>query len=197
VIFRDEKLAFKEMKLELERTLTELGRAKTAQATAHVRVTTELENRYEHKIADQMSREPFSNPVLCEIFTTLSNRRYDTLVEEMETLKQNCEATLLSERRAFEKKLDSLRVEAQLKEKKLKTENRRIAEDRVNDTNYFKEILDQQENEYEKELKDLIHSAESELTSERDTITKLRTLVQTKITKVDQLKKKLVEVSLI
>jgi hypothetical protein len=118
-------------------------------------------------------------------------------VEEMETLKQNCEATLLSERRAFEKKLDSLRVEAQLKEKKLKTENRRIAEDRVNDTNSFKEILDQQENEYEKELKDLIHSAESELTSERDTITKLRTLVQTKITKVDQLKKKLVEVSLV
>jgi hypothetical protein len=56
VIFRDEKLAFKEMKLELERKITELGRAMTAKETEHVRVTTELENRYEHKLADQMER---------------------------------------------------------------------------------------------------------------------------------------------
>jgi hypothetical protein len=38
-------------------------------------------------------------------------------------------------------------------------------------------------------------AAEVELSNERETITKLRTLVQTKNTKLDQLKKKLLEVS--
>ena len=55
--------------------------------------------------------------------------------------------------------------------------------------------LGQQEEEYEDELRQLIAAAESELVSERETITKLRTLVQMKNTKVDQLKKKLVELS--
>ena len=112
----------------------------------------------------------------------------------MEALRQNCEAVVSGERSAFEKKIDSTLIESRMKEKKLKTENRRIAEDRVSDSNAFKEILDQQEGEYERELKELIISAEAELTSERETITKLRTLVQTKITKVDQLKKKGLEV---
>ena len=57
--------------------------------------------------------------------------------------------------------------------------------------------LDQQEAEYEDELRQLIVVAESELVNERDTIIKLRTLVQMKNTKIDQLKKKLIELSTI
>ena len=49
--------------------------------------------------------------------------------------------------------------------------------------------------QYEDELKQLIGAAESELYSERENITKLRTLVQTKNTKLDQLKKKLTELA--
>ena len=56
-------------------------------------------------------------------------------------------------------------------------------------------FIGQQEEEYEDELRQLIAAAESELVSERETITKLRTLVQMKNTKVDQLKKKLTELS--
>jgi hypothetical protein len=56
---------------------------------------------------------------------------------------------------------------------------------------------DQQEAEYEDELRQLIVAAESELVSERDTIIKLRTLVQMKNIKIDQLKKKLIELSTI
>jgi hypothetical protein len=56
---------------------------------------------------------------------------------------------------------------------------------------------DQQEAEYEDELRQLIVVAESELVSERDTIIKLRTLVQMKNTKIDQLKKKVIELSTI
>jgi hypothetical protein len=47
-------------------------------------------------------------------------------------------------------------------------------------------ILGQQEEEYEDELRQLIAAAEGELVSERDTITKLRTLVQMKNTKGNQ-----------
>ena len=46
-------------------------------------------------------------------------------------------------------------------------------------------------------MRQLIVVAESELVSERDTIIKLRTLVQMKNTKIDQLKKKLIELSTI
>jgi chromosome segregation ATPase len=42
-------------------------------------------------------------------------------------------------------------------------------------------------------LKQLIKAAENELITERETILKLRTLVQTKNTKLDQLKKKFLE----
>lgn len=65
----------------------------------------------------------------------------------------------------------------------------------MNDENSFREILNQQEEEYEDELRQLVAAAENELTSERDTVLKLRTMVQTKITKIDQMKKKLIEVS--
>jgi hypothetical protein len=58
-------------------------------------------------------------------------------------------------------------------------------------------LTGQQEEEYEDELRHLIAAAETELVTERETITKLRALVQMKNTKVDQLKKKLVELSCI
>ena len=78
----------------------------------------------------------------------------------------------------------------------MRAENKRITDDRASDEAAFKEILDQQEYEYEDELRQLISAAEGELIMERENISKLRTLVQTKNTKLDQLKKKLVELSM-
>jgi len=43
-------------------------------------------------------------------------------------------------------------------------------DDKVADESAFKEILDQQEGEYEDELRQLIGAAESELTYERDAV---------------------------
>ena len=74
-------------------------------------------------------------------------------------------------------------------------ENRRLVDERKLEEGSFKEILGQQEEEYEQELRQLISAAENELVNERDVITKLRTLVQMKNTKVDQLKNKLKELS--
>ena len=142
-----------------------------------IKVVSELENRYEHKLADQLDR-------------------YDRLSEDMELLRQKCEGLTLAEREDFAKQLNELRNEARLREKKMRTENRRITDDRVSDESAFREILDQQEGEYEDELRQLIGAAEGELISERDNIAKLRALVQSKNTKLDQLKKKMMELSL-
>jgi hypothetical protein len=138
-----------------------------------IKVRAEVENRYEHRLAEQLDR-------------------YDRLSEEMELLKQKCEGLVRAERESFTKQLNDLKSDARLREKKIRTENRRITDERQSDEVAFKEILDQQEDEYEDELKQLISAAESELVSERETISKLRTLVQTKNTKIDQLKKKLI-----
>ena len=114
-------------------------------------MTTELENRYEHKLADQLDR-------------------YDRLSEEMELLKQKCESLLTAERNEFERQLNELKLETRNREKKLRNENRRVTDDKEADEAAFKEILDQQEGEYEDELRQLIGAAESELSYERDTV---------------------------
>ncbi len=142
-----------------------------------VKVVSDLENRYEHKLADQLDR-------------------YDRLSEEMELLRQKCEGLLLADRTDFTKQLNETIHQARLREKKMRSENKRITDDRTSDEAAFKEILDQQEHEYEDELRQLITAAEGELIMERENIAKLRTLVQTKNTKLDQLKKKLVELSM-
>ena len=46
-------------------------------------------------------------------------------------------------------------------------ENRRLADERVSEEGSFKEILGQQEEEYEDELRQLIAAAENELVSEK------------------------------
>lgn len=173
---KEEKQRYDALRAEYDRRSRELLSTIEAKEVDHVKVTSELENRYEHKLADQMER-------------------YDLLAEDMELLKQRCEGALQFEREEFARQLGEQKNETRAREKRLKTENRRLGDERAADESAFKEILDQQEMEYEDELKQLISSAEGELASERDVILKLRTLVQTKNTKLDQLKKKVLEIS--
>jgi hypothetical protein len=57
----------------------------------------------------------------------------------------SCEGLLLIERKEFEKQLADLRLEAKNREKRMKTENKRMRDERSSDEAAFKEILDQQE----------------------------------------------------
>lgn len=171
-----EKERFDNMQTKMETKIRDLIQSVDTKELDHVKMTAELENRYEHKLADQLDR-------------------FDRLGEEMELLKQRCEGLLVAERQEFDRQLNELKTESRQREKRMRMENKRIRDDRTSDDNAFKEILDQQEDEYEDELKQLIAAAESELKSERENITKLRTLVQTKNTKLDQLKKKLTELA--
>jgi len=175
------------LKLEKERYDDIFGnftkRVKELQGTINsleaeqIKVTRELENRYEHKLADQLDR-------------------YDKVCEEMEALRQKCEGVLMSEREDFTKQLNDSKYEAAAKDKQSTQVIKRLVDDKSSEKVAFKEILEQQEYEYEDELRQLITSAESELSTERENINKLRTLLQSKNTKLEQMKKKLLEISL-
>jgi WD40 repeat protein len=175
-ILYEEQIKYETMKQELDAKVAELSEFIDQKDVEYIKRSTELENRYEHKLADQFER-------------------YDSLAEEMESLRQNCESLLREERLRAEKMMADLHHESHMKEKKLTFDNKRLTEDKKNEANTFQEILEQQENEYEDELKQLITAAESELGSEREIVLNLRTIIQTKNTKLDQMKKKLEEVN--
>lgn len=141
----------------------------------HIKTAAEIENRYEHKLADQFER-------------------YDRLSEEMEAINQKCQGLLAAERAESERLMSDLRADNRHREKKLKSDFKRVRDERATDENAFKEILDQQEDEYENELKQLIAAAEDELKKERETITKYQTFAQTQTTKLDQYNKRYREV---
>jgi len=172
----DEKDKYDSLQRDFDTRVKELLNLQSAKDSEHVKVLSEIENQYEHKLANQIDR-------------------FDKLSEDMELLKQRCEGLLIMERKDAEKQINDLKIEARNREKRMKSENKRVKDEKSADEGAFKEILEQQEDEYEDELRQLIGAAESELTSERETIVKLRTLVQTKNTKLDQMKKKLIEVT--
>jgi hypothetical protein len=171
-----EKELFEKQRGAFDKRIRELMSGIESKETDHLKILTELENKYEHKLADQL-------------------QRYDKMSEKMQLLKQKCEGLLEAEKSNFNKQLNDVKEESRNREKKLKIENRRATEDKIANEGAFREIISQQEDEYEDELRQLIGAAENELFSERETILKLRTLVQTKNTKLDQLKKKMIELS--
>jgi hypothetical protein len=173
----DERDRYESLRKEFDEKVKSLLSTMEMKEADSVKVVNDLENRYEHKLADQLDR-------------------YDRLSEEMELLRQKCEGLLLADRNDFTKQLNDTAHQARVREKKMRAENKRVTDDRSSDEAAFKEILNQQEAEYEDELRQLISAAEGELIMERENVSKLRTLVQTKKTKLDQLTKKLKELSL-
>jgi hypothetical protein len=169
-----EKENYEKQRLQFDKRIRELMITIEQKESDHIKIITELENKYEHKLAEQLER-------------------YDLLSEKMTLLKQKCEGLLESEKSVFLKQITDIKNESSVREKKLRIENRRAVEDKIANESAFREIINQQEDEYEDELKQLIKAAEGELITERETILKLRTLVQTKNTKLDQLKKKFLE----
>ena len=172
----DEKDRYESLQKTFDGREKELTRMSSQKEAEHARSMNEIENQYEHKLAVQVDR-------------------FDRLSEEMEVLKQRSEGLLEMHKADAEKRLNELEREARNREKRMRAENKRVKDEKSSDESAFKEILDQQEDEYEDELRQLIGAAESELTNERETIVKLRTLVQTKNTKLGQIQKKLVELT--
>jgi hypothetical protein len=157
-----EKDKYELLQHEFDAKLKEMTEIINKKDIDHIKVTSEIENRYEHKLATQLDR-------------------YDRLAEDMEQLKQRCDALLIMERQDFEKEITELVQKSKANEYRLKNDRKRILDEKGTEENAFKEILDQQENDYEDELRHLIVSAESELKTERDTISRLRAVVHSKV----------------
>ena len=81
-------------------------------------------------------------------------------------------------------------------EKKLNSQIARMKDDMDHNEAMYREVLDQQEEEYENELQKLMSVAESDLITEQETTRKMQGIVQTLNTKRAQLKKKNEELKL-
>lgn len=176
VAINREREVFENYKGAAEKRISDFANSVEAKDADNQKMRTELENKYEHKLAESLER-------------------YDALSEKMQLLKQKCEGLLEAEKTTFNKQLNDLKMDNHNREKKLKTDHRRAVDDKNANEAAFMEILKQQEDEYEDELKQMIDAVNFELVSERETISKLRALVQTKNTKLAQLKKRLIELN--
>ena len=138
----------------------------------HVKVTQELENQYEFKLAMEMER-------------------YDKLSEEIEAIQQRCEGLLEAQAAEHESKVRDHDAKAKRVEKELRMEIDKLQDDAKHNEQAFKEVLDQQEHEYEKELQQLMEAAQDELSQERKHTNRMKKLVQDKSTTIARLEKKM------
>ena len=137
----------------------------------HVQITQELENQFEHKLAVEMER-------------------FDRLAEEIEAMQQKCEGLLEAQAAQHERQIRAIEQQKLKQEKQLNMMVHRMKEDAEHNEKMYKEVLDQQEDEYEKELQKLMSVADVDLKTEQDSTRKMQAIVQTLNTKRAQLKKK-------
>ncbi|GMH81547.1 hypothetical protein TrVE_jg1075 [Triparma verrucosa] len=137
----------------------------------HLQITQEQENQFEHKLAVEMER-------------------FDRLAEEIEAMQQKCEGLLESQAAEHERQTRALEQKSIKQEKQLNMIIQRMKEDAEHNEKMYREVLDQQEDEYEKELQKLMAVAEADLKAEQDSTRRMQAIVQTLNTKRAQLKKK-------
>lgn len=143
----------------------------------HIKVMQELENQYEFKLSMEMER-------------------YDKLSEEIESIQQRCEGLLEAHAQEHEARVREHEAKSKRIEKELKLEIDRLQDDAKHNEQAFNEVLNQQEQEYEKELQQLMEAAQVELSTERQNTNLMRKLVQARSTKIAQLDKKMDELKM-
>jgi WD40 repeat protein len=135
----------------------------------HMQTTLELESSYEFKL-------------------TLEMERYDLLSEEIEKVQQKCEALLVSQSNEHQSVLREHEAQARRTQKELATNIEKLTENEKHNKAMFREVLDQQEAEYETELQALIVAAQEELAAERGNTGRMRVMVQEYQSRINDLK---------
>jgi hypothetical protein len=136
------------------------------------KATLDLENQYEHKLA-------------------LELERFDDLSEEIESIQQRCESLLQAQTIEHEVAIRVAEGRTKRVEKELRQQIERLYKDAKHNEQMFREVLDQQEHEYETELQQLMAAAQTELAIERECTAEARGLIQARNTKISQLDKRL------
>lgn len=112
------------------------------------------------------------------------------LEDKIKGLEEEYERASKEEKESHEKSLKVLEQNAEKKEKNLNAVICRLKEESKQSDAVFKEILNQQEEEYEMELLKQSTATESRLYEERCTTQKMRGVIQTVNSRYDQLNKK-------
>ena len=87
-----EREAFDSYKASSEKRIADIISSVEAKDADNQKIRSELENKYEHKLAESLER-------------------YDLLSEKMQQLKQKCEALLDNEKSNFNKQLSDLKMD--------------------------------------------------------------------------------------
>jgi len=140
----------------------------------HTANTRELESQYEQKLGLEM-------------------RRYDKLSEEIELVQQRCEDLLRAQDAEHEAKLAEHDATSRRHEKELQLQVEHLTEDERHNRATFKEVLEQQEHEYEAELMALMAAAQEELTHERSNTQAMRVVAQERQRAIDGLRRRMDE----
>ena len=140
----------------------------------HVKVTQELSNEYEHKLADEMNR-------------------YDVLSEAMERMRQRCESLLGEQDAEHRERVVSLEMESNARIEKLNAAvdklQRQIADEKVRSV----AMLNQQESEYELEVLQLTRQKESRDDGSREAIAALQNQLAQEVNKRNKLQSRITE----
>lgn len=138
----------------------------------HVKIVVDLENKFERKLSEQLDR-------------------YDAQGEEMELMVQHHTVMREQLEMEYKERIRMITSESDSQMKKLRAELSRKEEERRGDEKAFKETLDQQEYEYEDELKTLIGAAAQKLKEEKEAHDAIRDLTKAKLAKNKNIAEKL------
>jgi hypothetical protein len=164
-----------ELQTHLESVIKDHAEALSRNYTLHVQVLQDVEGQYEHRLAVELDR-------------------YDRLHEELESMRQKCEELVESQQDRSEALLREQEQAARRVDRELRVQIERLQEDKKYNDQMYRNVLDQQEEEYEKELQQLMAAAQAELGKERAETSKLHALLQTRKTSEDQQKKRMQEI---
>jgi hypothetical protein len=127
----------------------------------------------------------------CMAGQAMEMERFDALSEEMEKMRQRCEALLDQQSSEHERDSRDVRMDSSKREQGLADKIRQLHDDLKYNEVKFEEVLRQQESEYERELVQLKAAAERELELERQNTALKEQELSSKKNKLEQLKKKM------
>ncbi|OQR99885.1 WD domain-containing protein [Achlya hypogyna] len=169
-----ERIRYEELELRYQAALRKHSEEFAQKESNHAKFSQELENRYEHKLAMEISR-------------------YDRLSEEMELTRQQCAALIEAQEKQQRAVLDSERRAANARAKEQVELIKRVKDDLSYNHVKFEEILSQQEEDYEFQIQKLRADYEEQLAAERQNTAIKETQITGKTSKIDSLKKKIQE----
>ncbi|TMW63363.1 hypothetical protein Poli38472_002304 [Pythium oligandrum] len=141
---------------------------------SHVKMTQELENQYERKLAQEMAR-------------------YDALSETLEQTRQRCEALVEAQDVQHRNTLHAERKTAYARSKEQNDVIKRLHDDLKYNHSKFEEVLHQEESDYEQELQLVRASYEKQLDLERQNTAIKQGQLSATNTKLESTKKKVQE----